>query len=57
MAEPRDQEPTPLPVPEAVEIVTCPVCERPVTDPPCSLGSDGGHHLGHPHWGGAPPEA
>ncbi len=30
---------------------TCPMCSRPVTDPPCSANSDGAFHLSHPHNG------
>lgn len=27
----------------------CRACDRPFSDPPCSAGSDGSHHYGHPH--------
>lgn len=30
----------------------CPMCSRPVSDPPCSANSDGAFHLSHPHNGG-----
>lgn len=30
----------------------CPVCNQPVTSPPCSANSDGAFHLDHPHNGG-----
>ena len=29
----------------------CPMCSRPITDPPCSMNSDGAFHTGHPHNG------
>jgi hypothetical protein len=28
---------------------TCPMCNKPVTAPPCSMNSDGAFHLDHPH--------
>lgn len=27
----------------------CPICGKPVSDPPCSMNSDGAFHLSHPH--------
>lgn len=30
----------------------CPCCGKPISDPPCSLNSDGAFHLDHPHNGG-----
>lgn len=27
----------------------CPCCGKPITDPPCSMNSDGAFHVDHPH--------
>jgi len=27
----------------------CPMCNKPTSDPPCSMNSDGAFHIDHPH--------